>query len=69
MDAKPIKQWTNVNEPGDFNPPFNLILDGVKLELLWDEENEKEVLKLDKTLYSDLPFISEEFRLDDKDLP
>ena len=65
INSKPVKQWANVEEPGKFDYPYLTTLDGVKVELSWDEKEELELLKLDGVLYANLPYISDDFRLDD----
>ncbi len=57
LDGKPVKMWQDVDERGNFETPYCLATDKFKLELLWDEEEEKEIIKIDGILYSDLPFV------------
>ena len=62
VDGKPFKQWSSVSEPGDFEHPFFATVHGTKLELLWDAENESEILKLNGVVYGSLPYLDETFR-------
>ncbi len=49
-------------EAGDFERPFFMSVGSLKVELDWDEEEEKEILKLDGTLHSELPWLPEDWR-------
>lgn len=62
VDGKMIKQWTGVKNLGDFENPFFHALENLKIELLWDSDAEKELVKLDGTIVEDLPWCDEDFR-------
>ena len=47
INGKPNKQWTSVKEPGDFEAPYVTTHNGIKVELSWDEDEDKPILKLD----------------------
>jgi len=65
VDNKHYNQWSNVTRPGEFGHPFIWTMGSLKAELKWDQDKGKEVLLLNGTNYHDLPWIEENFSMDD----
>ena len=65
---KMIKQWNDVNKPGDWQQPFFYSEGDLKMEFRWNYDTDQPVLFLDGKEHDTLPFLSPDFKLDEQEL-